>query len=110
VALGAVLLVPSCGAPAACDLDGSGCPSAVLFRGHTYTEGADPEFRPDRDRGEELGDGTYPGCRDGRSCDDGQGGFGTDVWRLVGTDPDVSVVALRRGTHRYVVFDRTTAG
>ncbi len=110
MALGASLLVLSCGAPVACDGDGSGCPSTVVFRGHTYTEREDPTFDPGRDRGEELGDGTYPGCRDGETCDNGSGGFGTDVWRLTGSDPKVAVVGLRRGTHRYVVFARAAAG
>ena len=92
-----------------CESDGSGCPSTVVFRGHTYTERTDAAFDQDRDRGEELGDGTYPGCRDGRTCDDGPGGFGTDVWRLNGSDPQDAVVGLRHGTHRYVVFARPRA-
>ena len=100
--LGAVLLVLSCGAPEACSDDGTGCPSAITFRGHLYTERDVGSF----DRGEELGDGTYPGCRDGKTCDDGPGGFGSDVWRLQGVDPRVGVVSLRRDTHRYVVFAR----
>jgi hypothetical protein len=109
-ALGTVLLVLSCGAPEVCDDEGVGCPPGIYFRGHTYLEGADPAFRPGRDRAEELGDGTYTGCRGGETCTPRTGGFGTDVWRLVGTDPDISVVGLRRDTHRYVVFTRTTAG
>ena len=60
-ALGAVLLVLSCGAPEACSDDGEGCPSAIPFRGHLFTARTVGSFA----RGEELGDGTYPGCRDG---------------------------------------------
>ena len=101
-ALGAVLLVLSCGAPEACSDDGEGCPSALSFRGHFFTERAVDSFQ----RGEELGDGIYPGCRDGTLCGTGQGGFGSDVWRLNGVDPRVAVVSLRRDTHRYVVFAR----
>src|SRR4051812_17051323 len=96
--LGTALLVLSCGAPQACSDDGAGCASAVSFRGHLYTERAVGSF----DRGEELGDGIYPGCRDGKACSTGAGGFGSDVWRLGGVDPGVAVVSLRRDTHRYV--------
>ena len=102
-ALGAVLLVLSCGAPEACSDDGTGCPSAITFRGHLYTERAVGSFH----RGEELGDGIYPGCRDGKTCDDGPGGFGSDVWRLNGVDPRASGWCRCAGTPtRYVVFAR----
>ena len=110
-AAGAVLLT-SCSSNGSCDgatvnpAFARSCASAVRYEGHFYVEVSLDQKIP---RGEELGDGAYPACNDTgdcRSTNPAAGFLATDVWRLDGVDPDVAVVGLREGSHRYVVFAR----
>lgn len=108
VTAAAVLLFAACSSSESCGqvspAEAASCPD-LKFRGHVYTEWREVDPPPIL---QEVGDATYPECNDAEMCDapDLNGFGGTDVWLLEGADLTDAVIALREGTHTYVIFVR----